>query len=763
MTNSNSDQIEKQVETQYFSKNEMCDAIPSQNCDIATPEFIANVLPNMDDNVETLDTDDDAKNQPSTINAVKFKFFKKLTTELKNTLKKRFQLHWCESENGKFYTCPAENKIIAESYLQCEKIEFESSDIYDQYFQLSYNKQKADKLDLHRRVLEKGGIQIAVELGNLLRDFNKQWASNLSQETVLAATLENINDLCTSENKKQRAHLEILIKWADLVKKQKQEISSVKGKIISLTVDQEETASKDASNNLPSIKVTPGELHIIVDSACALLEANNSGIYQRGGQLVQIVTAATSPKKKKNIVRRADDALVITFIDQAYLTETLGKLARWEKFDSRASDNDKENGEAWRQTDCPEKVSRTLLARKEWKLPVLTGIIQAPTLRSDGSILEIPGYDGDTGLYFNPGQEIFPKIPEHPTREDALISLNKIRKLLVGFPFEHLENESKVVSTSESVAISAILTGLIRKSIRTAPIHGFSAPKMGSGKSLLADVVGLFSTGKPNCVLSQADNEEEEAKRLLAVLMEGDPIICYDNIERPFGSPALCSVTTQEFFKGRLLGTSTSATVSTNATFLATGNNLTFVGDLSSRAILCSLDSQLERPEERAFDINLYEHIPQHRGELVQAALTVLRAYHAAGRPKQKIKPYGRFEEWSDWIRSALVWLDLADPCTSRTEIENADPVRASLGNLLTSWFAVFDNIAIKIKAAVQSDNEQLKEALLEFAPDGRGGINEISLGKKFQQHNKRPEAGYYLEKMPRHQGSTTWRVVKKS
>ncbi len=96
------------------------------------------------------------------------------------------------------------------------------------------------------------------------------------------------------------------------------------------------------------------------------------------------------------------------------------------------------------------------------------------------------------------------------------------------------------------------------------------------------------------------------------------------------------SVLTQEGFKERLLGTNKNLSVPGHATFLVTGNNLTFVGDISTRAILCCLDPSCERPEEREFDVNLYNYIPIHRPELVKEALTILRAYHVADRPNRK-------------------------------------------------------------------------------------------------------------------------------
>jgi putative DNA primase/helicase len=227
----------------------------------------------------------------------------------------------------------------------------------------------------------------------------------------------------------------------------------------------------------------------------------------------------------------------------------------------------------------------------------------------------------------------------------------------------------------------------------------------------------------------------------------------------------LCSVLTQTEYKDRLLGANKNLNVPTNVTFLATGNNLTFVGDISTRALLCRLDAKCERPEERSFDVNLYNYIPQHRNELVKAALTILRAYHIAGRPKQPIAQFGRFEEWSDWVRSAIIWVGLADPCASRKEIENADPVRVALGSFFASWYDAFGDLSKRIKDVINDIQnkklEILQEALTELAPDAKRGINTRALGKKLASFKGRIENGYRLDKTGTYQGVDTWRVTK--
>jgi len=508
-------------------------------------------------------------------------------------------------------------------------------------------------------------------------------------------------------------------------------------------------------NSATPIRLIPGEMHEVANHAEKILIQQDLGIYQRGGQLVRIISDVFRPKRKtlldrsgNPIIKRSPEALVIVEVDSIYLTELLGKHASWIKYDERKR--------VWIRKDCPEKISKTLIARREWNLRILSGVIHAPTLRADGSILEHQGYDEITGLFFHPGDILFSPIPQNPTKDEACNALKMIIDLLKDFPFANDE--------SKSVSISAILTALIRKSIRTAPLHGFTAPKMGSGKTLLADVVGLIATGKENSVIPQASDETEEKKRLLAVLAEGDPIICYDNIERPFGSAALCSVLSQEHYKDRLLGQNRNLTVPTNSTFLATGNNLVFIGDISTRSIICSLDPECEHPEEREFEIDLRKYIPEHRADLVKAGLTILRAYHVAGRPKQNIKQFGRFEEWSDWVRSALVWLDMEDPCASRKEIENTDPTREELRNLLLIWFDIFDNMSIRVDSLIKKALEEtekgqiLKEILLNISSKG---LNSRSIGKYLSSVKNRIENGLRLEVAGEECRYTLWRVKK--
>jgi len=402
------------------------------------------------------------------------------------------------------------------------------------------------------------------------------------------------------------------------------------------------------------------------------------------------------------------------------------------------------------------------MSRPGWEnISHLNGIVFAPTLRCDGSILENEGYDEDTGIFLFLGGYEFEKIPENPTKEEAEAALEVIDDMLKDFPFEN--------DASKSVTISAILTALIRKSISTAPLHAFSAPKMASGKSLLAELVSLTTTGKELTTISQAENEGEEGKRIMAVLQDGDPVVCVDNVERPLGSSTLCIVLTSREYTGRILGETRKATYPTNIIFLATGNNLVFVGDLSTRVLLCNLDPKVEKPEERKFDRDIKSYVLKNRGKIIRAGLTILRAYAIAGWPKQEIQPFGRFEEWSDWVRSSLVWLGCADPNESRKEIENADPIRISIENTLRAlhdYFGTKTFTTNKIMESLQNPNDkktdELREALSELCVDNKERyLNPRVLGHKFASIKGRFENGLKIEQFGKVGGKVVWKIAE--
>jgi hypothetical protein len=503
----------------------------------------------------------------------------------------------------------------------------------------------------------------------------------------------------------------------------------------------------------PLIRVAGGELAGEVDQAeAALLEAD-LGLYQRGAFIVRpgrvLVTVSDG--------REVSGQRAIEVRDHA-LMEAMTQAAVWEKHDGRRN--------AWVQIDAPAKVATTYLQRVgRWKLPVLAGIINGPTLRPDGSLLLRPGYDSSTGLLFDPAGTSFPVLRHRPAREHAEKALAALKDLISTFPF--------VEAADRSVALSSILTACIRRSLRTAPMHAFTAPTAGTGKSKLVDLASVIATGREAGVISQGRTAEEFEKRLGALLLASEGVIAIDNCESPLGGEFLCSMLTQQVVRARILGKSEAPELPSNALVTATGNNLVLVGDVTRRAVLCRLDAKLERPELRHFDVDPVDRAKRERGRLLAAALTVLRTYHVAGRPERPA-PLGSFEEWSDWVRGALVWLGEADPIGTMEDLREGDPRLDELTAVLTEWNAVIGDRPMTVREIIDAAarpgrqaagllsqrtdfaHADFREALLAVAGAG-GVINGKSLGKWLAANAGRIVGGLQIERGRLRSGFLRW------
>ena len=78
------------------------------------------------------------------------------------------------------------------------------------------------------------------------------------------------------------------------------------------------------------------------------------------------------------------------------------------------------------------------------------------------------------------------------------------------------------------------------------------------------------------------------------------------------------------------------------------------------------------------------------------------RAYILAGKP-DKLPRIGTFTDWSDIVRSALVWTGLPDPCEGRHTLEaESDPGYENLARLLHCWQACYQGQAVTLNHAIQ-------------------------------------------------------------
>src|SRR5262249_1058250 len=139
-----------------------------------------------------------------------------------------------------------------------------------------------------------------------------------------------------------------------------------------------------------------------------------------------------------------------------------------------------------------------------------------------------------------------PPIAERPERQDAQAALERLKDLFREFSFQGQEANAASGLKKQlncSVAISGLLTALLRGSLPTSPVYLVRASTPGTGKSYLVDVISMITTGQFCPVITTSKNAEETEKRIGSILLSGIPIVSLDNCIHDLGGELLCQLT----------------------------------------------------------------------------------------------------------------------------------------------------------------------------------------------------------------------------
>lgn len=424
-----------------------------------------------------------------------------------------------------------------------------------------------------------------------------------------------------------------------------------------------------APGDRPVVQIVAGKRSEAIDQAERHLIERDVNLFFQGERIVRV-----APEDIDLGQGQRARTLRIVPVTIQHMRERFTRAIDLQRYDKRAKE--------WMSCDCPGDFAEAYLDRYgHWGLPNLRAVVTAPTLRPDGTVIEQPGYDQATGVYYDPRGTVFPPVPRAPDRAAALEALDRLKCVIATFDF--------CDDASRSVALSAFLTALQRRMMTAAPLHGFSAPVAGCGKSKLVDIVSILATGHRAAVMSLGDKPEEFEKRLGAAMLAGAAIIPLDNIEQALGGEFLCELLTAGLLSVRVLGKSLMVKVPNVFAVYATGNNLKVLGDATRRSLISRLDPHCERPELREFETpDPVVTASLQRVDLVISALVIMRAFFLAGAPCE-IAPLGSFDEWSRWVRDPLIWLGEADPVSTIEATRAEDPRLAALVAVAVQWHRV--------------------------------------------------------------------------
>jgi hypothetical protein len=401
-------------------------------------------------------------------------------------------------------------------------------------------------------------------------------------------------------------------------------------------------------------------------------------------------------------------------------------------------------------------------ARADWpRLRYLEAVVEYPVLRPDGSVLSCPGYDADTGLLLEVAGGL-PAIPNHSTQTDAVAARDLLLQVLVDFPLAQ--------PTYRAAWLAALLTPLARFAFAgPAPLFLIDANVRGAGKGLLVDTIATIVTGQRATVATYTNDEEELRKRITSLVLAGDRLILLDNLEGRFGCAVLDAALTATSWKDRLLGASRIVEAPMIATWYATGNNVAVAADTARRICHIRLESPEERPETRQGFVHsdLVGWVSANRPRFLGAALTILRAYCAAGRPDQGLPAWGSYEGWSRLVRSAVVWAGLPDPGQTRLLLqESADVTAESMGVLLSAWERMDAERNGLTSAEVIERLKSPPSPAPDWYADLRDAVEALvgrldarALGTRLRSYRRRVFAGRFLDQAGRAHRAARWVV----
>lgn len=516
----------------------------------------------------------------------------------------------------------------------------------------------------------------------------------------------------------------------------------------------------ELSDEAPAIKLGP-DLHRVVDESVAAL-ARDGEIYQRDGRLVRIVHVAEPDAKSE---RTAPGTPQIRTLPIATLRERLTLHAKYVRKDARSGD--------WKRSQPTAAVVAAVDARGEWPgIRPIVGVIETPSMRPDGSVIDVPGYDAATGYVYAP-QRRYPAIPERPTQSDAMRALADLAEPFQDFPFR--------ADADRYVPIAAILTIVARPAIPGAvPSHAVDKSARGAGGTLQLKAITTLAQGREAALMSFPPDPIELEKVLGAYALRGASVIAFDNVAATFGGAALDKcLTASDRVELRVLGVSEIPSLHWRAVVLANGNNTVFGPDTGRRLLVGRLEPDVERPEERTgYAIpDLPAWCRQHHPRLVAAALTLLRAYVVAGRPDQGLAGWGSFEQWRDLIASAIVWAGGADVMRTRPTIAGEDDSdTAALRRIVELWPMIAPEGAT-VRTVVSSlyptlmrgeqrspdGFDELRDALETLSPPRRPGDapDTSRLGRALARYRRRVVGSKYLDHVGSHAGIATWKVCE--
>ena len=490
-------------------------------------------------------------------------------------------------------------------------------------------------------------------------------------------------------------------------------------------------------------------------------------------KLVQAIDAGTLPDtyvsngQLVHVERVAGTAGVISGDDDAPLT-VAASVVKPPKLAALLADHTftfqaRKDGSSQEVTPPANALAATL-ARKNWKLRPFFGIVGAPVLRPDGTLLQDDGYDEATGLVLASKVHLDP-VPAEPTPAQVRAALDfLLHRFLHDFPW--------VTKADRANYLAFMVTPILRRYLRSLiPFSLVTASMPGSGKTILTCGLGMLYGQR---VLTWTHDDAELRKTITSVLYDPVGTIIFDNIAEGsvIDSAVLAQLITDSTWADRILGKNQTAAFPNDRVWTATGNNLQLGGDMATRTVMIRLDPDMPHPEERTgFAIpSLDQWIldPANQRTVLWHLLVLVIDWTRAGAPRQRGITMRQFTPWAEALGGFLSHHGVPGFLANIDSAQGIDEDNAIWTAFLHKWHDLYPDkwmTAHELRRSAEPGDGGYDLWDGVFILDGRGKIpTPVALGKRLLGQLGRWRGPYVLRsQQDRHRNVRTWRVERPS
>ena len=432
---------------------------------------------------------------------------------------------------------------------------------------------------------------------------------------------------------------------------------------VPVTIVRTSAEAVTTEHSLPAVPVIVlghDEL-VAADEGIAALAACRE-IFVRNGKLAWLAPTSSDVASGRNRFPSSR----IEPLPNTRLRELLSHHARW-VLPSR------DDPSQFESAPVPVWAVNAIAARRQWPgLRLLAGLVTTPVLRADGTLVEEPGYDPATQLFYAPDRA-YPPVPPAPDLAAARGALEDLHCFVLRIPFATPADRATWVASILSTFARHVVPSPIffletqREAPSVSGLVGLTASVVGDGPGSARLHDELISAG------SFSIRDLRRSSVPVWAMAVGAP------------DASLKSLVSQS----RHVGPRPATTLFLAAPKLDAG--------FDARGPVARIRLETANTERVAVGEAMQAPVVSRnggdqRGALVAAALTLLRAWIVAGRPGVPAdrRAWKGFDAWSEMVRAALLWCGEADPIDTIADGPNDEELAYThTAELVAGWAEV--------------------------------------------------------------------------